>query len=133
MDQGHEDHEARVLLNGHPVPGHHLHTFSGVWRCLCRAVAGLGSLLIHVDPLCGLDLHLGQPEWPSADLLVGVGPIRPLRSTNDGFHLMLQQHISGFVIPRHQRCITTLVGVMLHREQFVSTLHLLLRESSSQG
>ena len=82
MDQGHEDHKARAVLNGHPVPGHHRHTISGVWRCLCSAVTGLGSLLIHVDPVRGLDLHRGQPEWPAADLLVGVGAICPLKSTD---------------------------------------------------
>ena len=132
MDQGHEDHKARAVLNGHPVPGHHRHTVSGVWRCLCSAVAGLGSLLIHVDPIRGLDLHRGQPEWPAADLLVGVGAICPLKSTDDGFHLRLQQHITSVVVARHQLWIATLVGVMLHREQFVSTFHLLLRESSGQ-
>ena len=56
----------------------------------------------------------------------------PLKSTDDGFHLRLQQHITSVVVARHQLWIATLVGVMLHREQFVSTFHLLLRESSGQ-
>ena len=78
MDQGREDQRARAVLNGHPVPGHHRHTISRVWRSLCRAVAGLGSRLIDVDPLRGLDLHRGQPQWPAPDLLVGAGTFCPL-------------------------------------------------------
>ena len=133
QEQGHEDQRHKSFFNGHPVGHHHCHTVSCVWRCLRCAVAGLGSLLIDVDPLRGLDLHRGQPQWAVSDLLASSGAIRPLRSTDDGFHLRFQQHIAGVVVSRHQLWITALVGMVLHGKQLVSTLHLLFCQSACQG
>ena len=48
--------------------------------------------------------------------------VLPAESTDDRFHLRLQEHIAGVVVTRHHLWITALVGVMLHRKQLVSSL-----------